>query len=159
MTFNLFRLRQSIEHVHVYQQNPFWMAKHDHFPGLSLFHTIAKHAVFCPPKLSCTIMLTQWRHVNILYYFSSCFVLLILSLLYIPFLLKNRFSSFDFFNKFLQTAYSEYFTSHLNRPRFFIWKELFLFRFPCAFFFFSLVHASKFFFSTQANSLLIFLSF
>ena len=22
----------AIEHVHVYQQNPFWMAKHDHFP-------------------------------------------------------------------------------------------------------------------------------
>ena len=50
---------EAIEHVHVYQQNPFWMAKHDHFPGLSLFHPIAKHAVFCPPKLSCTIVLTQ----------------------------------------------------------------------------------------------------
>ena len=50
---------RTIEHVHVSQQNQFWMAKHDHFPGLSLFHTIAKHAVFCPPRLSCTIVLTQ----------------------------------------------------------------------------------------------------
>ena len=56
-----------IEHVYVYQQNPFWLAKDNRFPGHPLFYIKAKHAIFWQPKFSCTIGLTQWRHVNIIY--------------------------------------------------------------------------------------------